>query len=114
MPFVFNLTPAQIRAALRPLARRIGAQWGLLAFGAAGPNLGYLAIRGPLGGTLQILLTVDQLVLTPLAAYVADVQGKLRTALRPFEGEFGRGFDKAGRSSLAVGSRGYSANDGWV
>lgn len=109
-----SLTPAQIRAALTPLVRRLRGAYAVAGFGAAGDNLGYVTVTAPNGAAVQVTLAVDVLTLTPLEPFLAAVQDALRAALRPFEGECGRGFDKAGRGALAVGSAGFSARDGWV
>lgn len=75
-------------------------------------NVASLLVGSPLG-PLPVEFTLPE-------SWLADgpgvdvIETHIRHALRPFEGEAGRGFNDAGRGALAVGSTGYSANDGWV
>jgi hypothetical protein len=108
------VTPAQVKAALTPVVDRLLALGQpVVAFDGLQGDVGQIMIQAPSGRVLAVTMPVTAPVLLPLDAFVATAQQRVTEALRPFEGECGRGFNGS-RGTLAVGERGYGSSDGWV
>jgi len=97
--------------ALLPLLQASGMQ-RVTVDGLDGDR-GQLMVQTPVGVLPVIVTLPDVFPVANLTALLATTQAAVTTALRPFEGECGRGFNGR-RGKLAVGSPGYSANEGWV
>lgn len=107
-----SLTPAQVRAAMVPLVRRlVNGGTPVVDFAGIGPDLGQFVIRTPVG-TIPVEMPITLAALVPLTPFVADAQARIRVVLAPFESELQGGFLRRARS-LQPGEPGMSPADGW-
>lgn len=99
--------------ALRPLLVQAG-QRDIRGIDGLDGDRGQVMVGTPSGGVLGVIVELPNVFpVADLITVLAAVQGTIRSKLRPFEGECGRGFNGR-RGKLEVGSPGYSANEGWV
>jgi len=98
--------------ALQPLMTAAGLRDVIGVDGQDG-DLGQLMIRTPVGVIAVLVPLPNAFPVANLIPVLAAAQSSIRSSLRPFEGDCGRGFNGR-RGKLAVAPPGFSANEGWV
>lgn len=106
------MTPEEAREwmALNAVPFLRAAGHAVFDFDGLDGDRGQLLLSVPSGDLLSVVVPI----FLPITAMRAVAENEIRLALRPFEGDCGRGFNSAGRGVIEIGSRGYRANDGWV
>lgn|SRR5678815_3123781 len=98
--------------AVQPLLQAVGLGRVVGIDGLDG-NYGQLMIATPVGVTAVQVPLGNTFPVPSLTQVVVNAQAAIRSVLRPFEGDCGRGFNGR-RGKLEIGSSGFSANEGWV
>jgi hypothetical protein len=108
------LTPAQVRLAMIPLVRAlVKGGTPVIDFAGIAPDLGQFVVATPAGYAMPVQMPITLATLTPLAAYVADAQSRIRAVLAAFETEVTPGFNRTART-LQPGEPGLGLGAGWT
>lgn len=97
---------------LRPLVEGAG-QYGITGIDGLDGDRGQFMVATPTGAVLAVEIDLPPLPILNFVPLVQAAQVAITRAMRPFAGDCGRGFNGR-RGFLAVGSPGFSANEGWV
>lgn len=108
------MTPAQARAAMMSVVPAYMAGISILGIDGLPDDRVQLVIRTPIGSSAVEVPVPNPPPLTrhQAQALAADAESRILLALRPFEGDCGRGFN--GRRGVLPVQTQYSADEGWV